>query len=188
MFQDTYGVHNMKKVITQKQTNILSNNFYRGWHNSGGVKTPFPSDRITTEANLGSHSYEITINLDGIALVGQTYCLPQEVIDDIANFCNELHAGAYLQLNINLLDAPSGFNFSHYFGETSRDIHPSIFMRHSTDVEDSNFWAPVLHIYDEPADTEELTYGTVAIFLTTSNSCTLDIATCGPIINVHWGW
>lgn len=181
-------MHNMKKVITQKQTNILSNNFYRGWHNSGGVKTPIPSDRITTEADLGSHMYTINIKLDGIALVGQTYCLPQEVMDDIRNFCNHLQENAFANLDIFLYDIPSGFNFSHYFGETSHDIKPTVLMQFTTDQEDSMFYPPVAHFYDEPADYEELTSGISILNFRQSNSCTLDIATCGPIINVHWGW
>lgn len=178
----------MKKVITQKQTNILSNNFYRGWHNERGVKTPIPSDRITTEEDLGSHRYTIKIYLDGIALVGQTYCLPQEVMDDIWNFCSELHKDAFLYLDIFLYDMPSGFNFSHYFGETPRDIKPAVFMQFSNGQEDSLFYPPVIHYYDEPRDYEELSSGISLIYFNPSNSCTLEIGTCGPVVNMNWGW
>lgn len=174
----------MKKVITQKQTNILSNNFYRGWHNRK-TKTPLPMNRITTSYDIGYQEYNIDINLNGIPLIGQTYCLPEEVMDGIRKFCDALHEDAYVNLNIFLADLPSGFNFSHYFGETSRNIKPVI---HSTDEEDSVFYPPVLYIYDEPSDYYELTNGINTIHLKSSNSCTLNIATCGPAIEVRWGW
>lgn len=176
----------MKKTITQKQTNILSNNFYRGWHNRK-TKTPIPSDRITTSYDMGYQHYNIYIDLDGITLIGKTYCLPEEVVNDINNFCDAMHEDAYVNLYIFLTNVPSGFNFSHYFGETSRNIKPHVIMQHDTYEEDSVFYAPILYIYDEPHDYEELTNGNT-IYLTSSNSCTLDVASCGPAIKVRWGW
>lgn len=163
----------MKKVITQKQTNILSNNFYRGWHNDKAAKTPIPSDRITTSYDMGYQQYRINIDLDGITLIGKTYCLPEEVMNDINKFCDALHEDAYLNLKIYLTDLPSGFNFSHYFGETSRNIKPLITMQYSTDQEDSVFYPPILNIYDEPNDYYELTNGLDTLQLSSSNSCTL---------------
>ena len=179
----------MKKVITQKQTNILSNNFYRGWNNRNNALTPIPMDRIISAYyNNTYQAYEIRINLDGIALVEQIYCLPQEVMKEIKDRCDTMNEGARLQLNIYLYDAPSGFNFETSFAEMSKDIHPCVYMQHYTGQEDSNFYAPVLRIYDEPRDMDLYSSGTVGVQLSPSSGCYLTVKTCGPIIDIRWGW
>lgn len=178
----------MKKVITQKQTNILSNNFYRGWHNRNNALTPIPNDKISAYYNTIYQAYDIRIRLDGIALVGLTYCLPEEVMQAIKDRCDTMNEGAQLQLNIYLYDAPSGFNFETSFTEMSKDIHPVVYMQHSTGQGDSMFYAPVLHIYNEPRDMDMYSTGTVVVNLSPSSGCYLTVKTCGPIINVNWGW